>query len=408
MEAHHTVSIVTVTLDRESLWDACESVNAQTFRAWHHYVIGDGVRPVDYLHPQRTTFGFSRSLGAEEPGRNMPDGTPNPLLRWALTHLRLGEFVCFLDDDNVYHPEFVETLHGLLVSRPEVGIALCPAEDLRYGLHEMDGYPELGRCDNSAFLARSDLAKRVGFPPASRDRNVEQDYEFIRACAEFAGWVRCPKPMLQFGKHPNPPPLRGGTKIVFSWSLPIRGVQLIEQGDLEEGIALLRRAVEFDVNDAWALWHLGEALYRAGRTDEAQPLWLRWDDMIAKDGKVTHDWVDYCRGLVQLARGDREAAAAHFARALQWVVARSADGPETVDDLLNRLVYHFAAGQSAEALSTLAAVLEANLPWRRRADAARDLTLLAFLLPHSVEIHQALRMFEATDIEQGCTPLPAS
>jgi tetratricopeptide (TPR) repeat protein len=391
---HHTVSVVTVTLGRPSLRDACESVNAQTFGDWHHYVVGDGVLPVDYAHPQRSTFGFSRSLGAEEPGRNMPDGTPNPLLRWALSGLRLGEFVCFLDDDNVYHPEFLEKLYSALAAHPEAGIALCPAEDLRYGLHEMDGYPEPGRCDNSAFLVRSPIAQEIGFPPARPDKDVEQDYEFIRACADQSGWVRVPDQLLQFGKHPNPPPLRGGTRIVFSWSLPIRGVQLIKRGEFNEGIAVLRRSIEFDGHDAWAQWHLGEALYRSGRTEEAASVWLRWDRLIEDAGETPDDWIDYCRALVQLAREQDDAAAAYLDRALRRADARALADSDDADNHLNRAIYRLAAGRGAEALAILMGLLELPLPERLQADAARDLALLALLLPHSPEIRRAIRLLE--------------
>lgn len=89
------VSIVTVTLNRESLKNACESVDRQSFKDYHHYVLGDGVLPTEYENEKRSTLGFSTPLGAKEPGANMPNGTPNPLLRWAIKNIDLGDYLCF-------------------------------------------------------------------------------------------------------------------------------------------------------------------------------------------------------------------------------------------------------------------------------------------------------------------------
>ena len=160
------VSIVTVTLNRPSLKQACESVDRQTYKDYHHYVVGDGILPTEYENPQRSSLGFSVALGAKEPGANMPNGTPNPLLRWAIKNLDLGDYLCFLDDDNIYKDNYLEEMVKVLDENPDVGLVLCGAEDLRYE-QNIDGYPELGRCDNSAFMVRRDIAKSIEFPHAS-------------------------------------------------------------------------------------------------------------------------------------------------------------------------------------------------------------------------------------------------
>jgi GT2 family glycosyltransferase len=224
----HTISIITATLNRPSLKDACESVNNQTFEDWHHYVIGDGVLPADYTHPNRTTIGFTRPIGAYEPSKDMPYGTPNPILRWALQHLALGKFVSFLDDDNMYKPEFLQTMLEALANS-NAGIAICAIQDLRFsrdiagvnakkGSHSLyridddpfappwDGYPECGHCDNSGLLVYSHIAKKIGFPKATPDRDAIQDFEFIRACAQQYGWVRVPEKLVLYGVGPNFPP----------------------------------------------------------------------------------------------------------------------------------------------------------------------------------------------------------
>lgn len=219
---HPTTSIITITLARPSLAETCASVDAQTFKDWHHYVIGDGVSPTDYGDPRRSTIGFSRALGAEEPAADMLLGTPNPLFRWALNHLDLGRFVCFLDDDNCYEPEFLSIMINAL-ERADTGIALCALTfdgfrasggrslyrlDDDSELTPLDGYPECGRCDNSGFLTYSWMAREVGFGRARPDGDAIQDYIFIRELADRFGWIQVPKSLVRYGVGPNTPPPR--------------------------------------------------------------------------------------------------------------------------------------------------------------------------------------------------------
>lgn len=218
------VTIITATLNRPSLIEACRSINEQTYNNWHHYVIGDGVLPQDYIHAQRTTIGFSRRIGAEEPTMDMKLGTPNPILRWALSNLHIGKFVCFLDDDNAYHFHFLEKMISIL-EKSTKGIALCMLKDLRFtnthaknpSLYRIDddispppydGYPEMGRCDNSAFLTYGWIASSIGFPKASPNDDAIQDYQFIKEIADLHGWVRVPERLVYYGIGPNfPPPI---------------------------------------------------------------------------------------------------------------------------------------------------------------------------------------------------------
>lgn len=161
---------------------ACQSIDSQTHTDWHHYVIGDGTPPIDYKSEKRSTFGFSRSLGAEEPGLNMPDGTPNPLQRWALKNIDLDDYVCFLDDDNVYHPEFLDEMIGALEKNLHAGIALCQVEDKRHK-RNIDGYPEAPRCDNGGVLYRRQVVKSIEFPFASLNKNARlrtRIYKIVR------------------------------------------------------------------------------------------------------------------------------------------------------------------------------------------------------------------------------------
>lgn len=195
------ISVITATLGRASLKDTCASIDAQTLPDWHHYVLGDGVLPTDYSHPQRTTMGFTQPLGKYEPSQDKPSGTPNPIFRWAIDHLGLNECLCFLDDDNAYRQDFLEVMYKAL-KESSVGIAICALENCRSeDLH--DGYPELGRCDTSGFLVYSHVAKEIGFPFVVEGEDNIEDFRFIKACADLHGWVRVPQKLVYFGLNPR-------------------------------------------------------------------------------------------------------------------------------------------------------------------------------------------------------------
>ncbi len=308
---------MTVTLGRPSLRECCASVDAQTFDDWHHFVLGDGVLPEEYPHSRRSSLGFSTALGGTEPAQNMPGGTPNPLLRWAIRHLDLSSYLCFLDDDNLYAPNFIAKMVAALDMNPKAGIALCAVENHRATWQAIDGYPEYRRCDNSAFLVRSTYAKAVGFPPGRPDRECVQDYEFIRAVAERFGWVRVSEPLTIFGASDNTPPARGGIRVVYSWALPVRGAELARSGRFEEGRRVLEEAVRFDPLDAWAWWHLGETSLISGYKAHAREAWAMYRSLLDRLPMFPDDWSEYCYALGALLGGDRLIAERHMERAAE-------------------------------------------------------------------------------------------
>ena len=251
------VTIITITLNRESLKKACESIDRQTFTDYYHIILGDGVLPTDYSNEKRMCLGFSKVIGITEPGANMPNGTPNPMQRWALQHLDFGEYVCFLDDDNMYRENYLEEMTKALDENPDKGIALCGACDLRYG-QDIDGYPEDFRCDNSAFMARKEVVKAITFPMASLDKNVTQDCEYIKLCACKYGFVNVPLKLLDFGVFDNVPPNRGKVLLLESWKKPQEAYHYALNEEYETAEDILKTCYNDNVNDGWSLFKLIE------------------------------------------------------------------------------------------------------------------------------------------------------
>ena len=255
MNKQPKVSIITVTLNRDSLKYACDSVDKQTYKNYYHFVLGDGVLPTDYSNDKRMCLGFSKVMGITEPGANMPNGTPNPMQRWALKNLDFGEYVCFLDDDNTYEPDYLEKMVNALESNTNVGVALCGATDLRYA-QDIDGFPEDYRCDNSAFMARRHVVKDIEFPRASLDKNVVQDCEYIKLCSKKYGFVNVPFKLLNFGVADNLPPDRGQVFFLESWKQPQQAYELALNCEYDKALAILKEAVKDNKNDAWSLFKI--------------------------------------------------------------------------------------------------------------------------------------------------------
>lgn len=111
-----TVSVVLATRDRPQLLArAIPSVLAQRYERWQLVVVDDGTDPgtravVDAVEDERVTLieGPRRGLSA---ARNA-----------GLDHAS-GEIVCYLDDDNVMHPSWLQAVAHVFSSREDVDVA---------------------------------------------------------------------------------------------------------------------------------------------------------------------------------------------------------------------------------------------------------------------------------------------
>ncbi|MGG4340423.1 glycosyltransferase [Paenibacillus lautus] len=351
-----SVSIISVTINRESLKDACASVDRQTYPNWHHYVLGDGVLPVNFDSKQRSTLGFSKIMGITEPGANMPNGTPNPMLRWALKNIDLGDYVCFLDDDNIYKDNYLETMVNALEANPDKGIALCAAEDFRYA-QNIDGYPSVGRCDNSAFLVRRQIAKSIEFPYASMEKNVVQDCEFIMKCAEHSGWICVPEKLLIFGAGLNLPPDRGQQFFLESWKKPQEAYKMAFEHEYVEAIPILEEAVKLNKNDAWSVWKLAEISIVTGERERAEFYFKQWEELFIKS-KSDHYYVTFLQTIYLRYFGKR------YKQLLESAVNRlgkiTDDNPNDIENYFCLAIFHLFNGNEQESGKFIRKALEMN------------------------------------------------
>ncbi len=296
------INIITVTLNRPSLIQACKSVDKQTYKNWHHFVIGDGVLPDELRHPNRSVFGFSHAYGKEEPGLNMPDGTPNPMQRWALKNLNLNDYFCFLDDDNVYDKNFLKKMVEAIEKHKNIGCVLCGVKDQRH-FQNITGEPILGKCDNSGVMFRAKLATTIEFPKASLKKNVVQDVEFIQKVSKKFGWRQVPEQLVTFGSAPNVPTVRGGIKLLSSWELPLFAFKKLKDGNFEEGIQDLQASIKIDPLDGYAVWRLAEAYAVIGDIKNAKKFLQEWIKLAESSHCHAHHFITFCHGMANKALG---------------------------------------------------------------------------------------------------------
>ncbi len=115
-EAGPRISVILATRDRPALLPrAVESVLAQRCRDWELIVVDDG-----------DTDAVARTLAGREDDRIVVAAGPRRGLgaaRNAGLDRASGEVVCYLDDDNVLHPEWLHAVALLFGARPDVEVA---------------------------------------------------------------------------------------------------------------------------------------------------------------------------------------------------------------------------------------------------------------------------------------------
>lgn len=110
------ISVVLATRDRPALLPrAIDSVLAQRYREWELVVVDDG--DTDAVARTLAGRGDERLVVAEGPRRGLGAARNAGLDRAS------GEVVCYLDDDNVLHPEWLHAVAYLFSARPDVEVA---------------------------------------------------------------------------------------------------------------------------------------------------------------------------------------------------------------------------------------------------------------------------------------------
>jgi glycosyltransferase involved in cell wall biosynthesis len=169
------VSIITATYNRPALLaEAIDSVKSQTYGNWEQIVVSDGPDPrVDALVAQS---GDER-VRALHTSRFPVMG--NYQRNVGLTHAT-GEYVLYVDDDNIIYPQCLEAMVGGF-SDPSVGFVVCP---IRYGTGIMHPLPDFRHngIDLLNFMVRRDLVIRA----RGQNSRYSADFHLISKIARIS------------------------------------------------------------------------------------------------------------------------------------------------------------------------------------------------------------------------------
>lgn len=157
-------SIITPSLQRESLLRCCESVNRQSFKDWEHIVMLDVADVNDRIfcaiqHPNR------RVMQCDYPHRNF--GNTCRHKAWEYT---TGTYLIGLDDDNALYDEWVldsihKHLNGPLFGQPEWGI--FPIH--RHGTVFFHDPPGLCMTDTANVVVKREVGRWPDIPDYTAD-----------------------------------------------------------------------------------------------------------------------------------------------------------------------------------------------------------------------------------------------
>ena len=209
------VSVVIPTYNRaQMVCQALDSVAAQTYRPIELIVVDDGstddsARAIAEWGERNSSDGLSLTcLHQPNQGQNAARNTG--------IAAATGEYVAFLDSDDLYLPDKLEKQVALLAGRPELGAAYCGIVDvdLREGSRKVQrhGFPH-GRLferllvrditnPTSTYLIRRSVIDDVG--PLCGEIDGRTDWEMTLRIARKYPIGAVPEPLIEFRAHAGP------------------------------------------------------------------------------------------------------------------------------------------------------------------------------------------------------------
>lgn len=177
-----TVSVVIPTWNRRrKLSAAIESVLAQTLPVDEMIIVDDGSTDDtwDTLKVMPECIGQTGVRVARQENAGVSAA------RNAGMRLASGEFIAFLDDDDVWHPEKMARQLAIFAGHPELALLACSSDTLR-----LPGTPRLQSVDEWNLLVRN----RFLTPCVVARREVIMECggfpEEMRRCEDYALWLR--------------------------------------------------------------------------------------------------------------------------------------------------------------------------------------------------------------------------
>lgn len=112
-----SVTVITPTTCRPKLFDAIDSVQNQTYKNVTHLVVVDGVENAKKFLSSGLDLKYENLKITSTPFNTGHDGLNGQRIYAAYPHLIDSDYVFFLDDDNWYEPDHVESLVDTIESQ---------------------------------------------------------------------------------------------------------------------------------------------------------------------------------------------------------------------------------------------------------------------------------------------------
>ena len=190
-----SVAVVTSTQGRSTITRAIKSVQDQTRKATH-YVFIHGADYSDKTIPHLADDTVAVHLPRANGGGGYGMAPVYALAPYAIDE----DIICYLDDDNWYEPDHIESLVGL-IEKHDLGWAyslrkivdnegnwICDDNCESLGCHPNSHGHYL--VDNSCYVVRTEVARRYGFAwyvPIISDRNFQAELMRNRIRAGTSG-----------------------------------------------------------------------------------------------------------------------------------------------------------------------------------------------------------------------------
>ena len=173
---HPFFSVITPSLQRESLVRCCESVNSQTFGEWQHVIQIDSpdlnvelVNKID--HPSREIYCCGKRHGHF--------GNRCRHIAWEVV---VGDYIIFLDDDNVLaHPSALQEVHDLLKWKKFPDFAIFPI--IRHGSYFFNDPPGLCQTDTLNICVKREFGRWPDIEAREADghfvEKLKSEHEYV-------------------------------------------------------------------------------------------------------------------------------------------------------------------------------------------------------------------------------------
>jgi glycosyltransferase involved in cell wall biosynthesis len=190
------VGIITPNYKREfkTVVKCINSVNKQTYKQWEHVICTDGEEDtsisayVKSANEQRRIYKW------------LPENTGKfgDFVRQRMIAESTCDYLCFLDDDNILFPLYLEKMVQVLDANPEVAMVISQA--LHFGPFPdsygeppivLEGYPKPGHIDTIQVMVRTKVIQKIQWRSKRADGYFSDGYTY-EAIAEKHKWVSIP------------------------------------------------------------------------------------------------------------------------------------------------------------------------------------------------------------------------